>query len=61
MATAKQTYQKHQEEIKSKIKALELALKNHAKKFSKNETNWGYVGDLGRIKELLSETNSFIK
>ena len=61
MATVKQTYQKHQEEIKSKIKALELALKNHAKQFSKNETNWGYVGDLGRIKEVLYEFDNFAK
>lgn len=61
MATVKQTYQKHQDEIKSKIKALEVALKNHAKQFSKNETNWGYAGDLGRVKEVLSELDNFAK
>jgi len=61
MATVKATYQKHQEEIKSKIKALELALKRHSKQFSENETNWGYVGDLGRVKEVISELDNFSK
>lgn len=61
MATVKETYKKRQSEINNQIKLLQLALDAHAKKFEKNETNWGYVGDLGHIKDSISDLTTFLK
>lgn len=61
MASVKQTYKNRQTEIKYQIKQLQTALIKHAEQFKKNDTNWGFAGDLGRVKEVLSELDGFMK
>lgn len=59
--TAKETYKKRRKEIDVLMAEIKKALKRHDLKFKKNETNWGYVGSLGRTKQDLKETLEFIK
>lgn len=61
MATVKENYRERQSEIKLQIKRIQGALKKHTEKFKKNETNWGFVGDLGHVKTVLSELEDFLK
>jgi len=61
MATVKETYKSRQTEIKYQIKQLQTAMIKHAEQFKKNDTNWGFVGDLGHVKEVLSELDGFLK
>jgi len=61
MATAKESYKKRQVSIANKILKLQAALKQHAKKFSKEDKNWGYVGDLGWIDDGLSSFDNFMR
>ncbi len=61
MATVKETYKNRQTEIKYQIKNIQAALTKHAEQFKKNDTNWGFVGDLGHVKEVLSELDGFLK
>lgn len=59
--TAKETYKKRRTEINVLMAKIKKALNNHDQKFKKNETNWTYVGSLGRVKQDLKETLEFIK
>lgn len=61
MANAKETYKTRQKEVKSLIGQLQTTLKRHNLKFKKNETNWGYPGDLGHVKAELKELVGFLK
>jgi hypothetical protein len=61
MSTAKETYKTNEAIIKQQIKMLQEALKKHSKLFKKNETHWGFVGDLGSVKSTLSELDGFMK
>ena len=55
--TASETYKKRQNEIKALITKLNGKLKKHAEKQKARPNDWGYAGDLGRIKSLLQEMN----
>jgi hypothetical protein len=46
--------------IDAKLRDLEERLKKHDKEFREEPDNWGYVGDLGHVDELLGEINSFL-
>jgi hypothetical protein len=61
MATVKETYKKRSSEINFLIKEIQSKLKKHESSFKKQDTNWGFVGDLGEIKIKLQEVNSFLK
>ena len=61
MPTVKETYRKRQREISRQIKKLQSYLKKYSEEFKKNDTNWGFVGDLSRLKSDLSELNQSIK
>lgn len=53
--TAKDVYNKKQKEISELLKKIRVNMQTHKKKFKKNESNWGYVGDLSRITTQLKE------
>ncbi len=53
-------YNKHQEEIKSKIDLLTEKLKKHKTQFEKNTSNWGFVGDIEYINNYINEIINFI-
>ena len=57
---AKIEYEEKQAEIKNELVILNDKLKNHKKIYSKDKTNWGYIGDLGYIISHLKELNKFI-
>jgi len=53
-------YNNRYKEIVSYIASLNKFLKTHAKKFTQEPSNWGFVGDLGHVKELLKEITDFL-
>jgi hypothetical protein len=61
MEILKEKYLKNQEEIQLKLERLKLAINEHSKKFNKNNTDWGYLGDLGRINDILAELDGFVE
>jgi len=61
MATIIERYSYHSEEIEKNLKQLKKKLKKHQSDFKREQTNWGYVGDLTYINERLAELNGFIK
>jgi hypothetical protein len=61
MEILKEKYHKHQEEVILKLERLKLALNEHSKRFNDNDTDWGYLGDLGRINDILAELDGFVE
>jgi hypothetical protein len=61
MATIIERYSFHSDEIEKNLNQLKKKLKKHQSDFKREQTNWGYVGDLTYINERLAELNSFIK
>ena len=61
MKEIEKRYRKNLNEIKSNVNLLNTKLEKHNKKFEVNNTNWGYVGDLGYINEKLNEIVTFLK
>lgn len=59
--TAKEEYEAELQRIRSCIQSLDNELVSHKFAFIKDPDNWGYVGDLRRIREALSETINDIK
>jgi len=56
--TAKQAYDHRQRVIRAHVAQLQALLDEHQKKAAADELDWGYVGDQGRVIELLTETLS---
>lgn len=54
-------YNKHQEEIKSKIDLLTEKLKQHKTQFENNTSNWGFIGDIEYVNKSIDEILNFIK
>lgn len=48
-------YEKREQEIKALLIKLKAKLRKHKTDFLKHPSNWGYVGDLGHIAEVLKE------
>ena len=53
--TAEQSYNQRREVINNQLSTLKSLLNEKDKQFQKDIKNWGYVGDLGRISNLLDE------
>lgn len=56
----KREYDQKRQEIDRKMSRLEKELGKHEKEQLKEPTNWGYIGDLGHVSELLDDILSFI-
>lgn len=41
--------------------SINKKLDNHWRKFQRDTANWGYVGDLKHVKELLTEIDTFLR
>lgn len=54
-SSPKKEYEKREQEIKILLIKLKSKLKKHKIDFLKHPKNWGYVGDLGHIAEVLRE------
>ena len=56
MATkAAKMYAQRRREIAGLIVKLESKLRHHEQRAQKDPGDWGFVGDLGRVSELLAE------
>jgi hypothetical protein len=53
-------YDASYKEAEELLKTLSKKLKQHKKKFSKNEKNWDLVGDIERLITNLKEANEAI-
>ena len=59
--TANDAYRERRTEIAALLDALGQELDGHAQRMEEEGArNWGRVGDLGRVKELLIETLAFV-
>ena len=52
-------YKPLQTEISFQLKEIQDKLKKHSQK-QKGSNNWGYVGDIAHVKELLGQINDFL-
>ena len=58
--TAPQAYSRLSAVIKAQIKDLEFRLQIHEGSHRDRPTNWGLVGDLGHVKEILANAIEFL-
>ena len=61
MATTIERYSYHSEEIEKNLNQLKKKLKKHQSDFKKEQTNWGFIGDLAYVNEKLVEINAFLR
>ena len=59
--TAQEKYQQSRKEINSLIEQLNLSLNRRDLQADKEPDNWGHAGDLGHVKEQLSNIVDFLK
>ena len=57
---ADKEYQRMRKVIDSRLKMINRLLKEEDKRQKADPRNWGFVGDLGHIEELLSEIGEFL-
>ncbi len=53
--SAEQAYKRLSKSIATRMKKIQSRIKKHAAEQKKEPKNWGFVGDLGRWDEVLSE------
>lgn len=53
--TAAEMYAERQKDIGALMDLIGQEMKAHAEKAAKDPKNWGYAGDLGRIREVMKE------
>jgi len=56
----KREYDKMRQGVDRKMSRLEKELGKHAKDQLSEPTNWGYIGDLGHVSEVLDNILEFI-
>lgn len=57
---ASESYSKQCSEVAIQIAELQQKLDLHSKKQLNDSGNWGYVGDIGHIRESLEQLNKFL-
>ncbi len=58
--TAAQTYAQRRGEIARLLDVIQMELDAHAQRAAANPANWGFAGDLGKVRSDLIETLAFI-
>ena len=58
--SATDAYMAAQQRAASQIEALTAALAAHHDETPCEDTNWGHVGDINHVNELLAETIAFL-
>ena len=58
--TAEVTYEERHQEIAEQLKSIGEALDAHKERHQARPADWGLVGDLGHVKELLGELLAFV-
>lgn len=58
--TAVEAYRRISAEIKAQIETLTVRLEMHRGSHEDRPADWGYVGDLGHLKEILANAIEFI-
>lgn len=59
--TAVEAYNRLQTEVNAQLAQIQELLKKHAEQFAKNQGSWGYPGDMGHVKEVLSVVTEFLR
>jgi len=54
-------YQKRRKSINALIKSVQNGLINHEERASSDPQNYGFVGELGHIEEVLVELKRFLR
>jgi hypothetical protein len=60
ISVAPETYKKHAKEVRELLRETQERLRAHEARQSRHPLNWGWAGDLGRVKQLLQELNEFL-
>lgn len=58
--TAAQTYHDRRRHIDAQLDLIRAELERHAARFAADSGNWGWAGDLGKVREDLHEILTFI-
>ncbi len=58
---ADQAYRSRLRETRKLLSDIEKALLTHEKRQKEDNKNWGFAGDLGRVKEDLTDTLKFLR
>ena len=58
--SADAAYQQHWDAIQAEIRKLQAGLRIHRKEQKADPRNWGFVGDMCRVHELVRQASSFI-
>jgi len=58
--TAGEAYSRRAADIKAQIETLTVRLEMHRGSHKDRPADWGYVGDLGHLKEILANAIEFI-
>jgi hypothetical protein len=59
-ATAKEEYAIRRKEAGRLLRQLDSTINRHAKRQQSRDFDWGYVGDIGRMNEILREAIRFM-
>jgi DNA repair exonuclease SbcCD ATPase subunit len=58
--TAEEAYQRHLKEVQTKLQQISQEIQAHSQRQTSGTTNWGYVGDVSRVNELLGDIIEFL-
>ncbi len=58
--TAAQTYAQRREEIARLLDVIHMELDAHSERAAANPTNWGFAGDLSKVRSDLIDTLAFL-
>lgn len=61
--SAKTSYEKTRKDIQRLLEQIEIDLQAHDQQFEKPESqsNWGFVGNLDHVREMLQEVSDFLQ
>lgn len=59
-ATAQQTYASRSNDIARLLDVLQMELQTHAERAAAQPANWGFAGDLGKVRSDLIDAVEFI-
>jgi hypothetical protein len=54
-------YSETSNEIDMLLNSIKAKLKKQAKSFAEHSTDWGYLGNLGKVREELTNLDEFLK
>jgi hypothetical protein len=59
--SADERYHHHLKNVQTSMKNIQRLLDKHLKDQSKKPTDWGFVGDMGKVSEDLKDIETFLR